>query len=210
MGVGASVAGPMGSAAGAVVAGVSGPVAALCGAAYGGFSGAIGGQHGAEGGVIGGVVAGSAGFIGPVIIGANLAGPIGAIGGAVVAGVAGPKCALHGANVGFAIGARSSDCIRRRIELANQDPMLTSEPADQNHIEALPTHSITASEVAVASEEHQHCTICIEAFHEGDELRILPCLHRYHRACIDTWLHRNGTCPICKHRVDADETTLLL
>merc|ERR1712007_194309 len=47
--------------------------------------------------------------------------------------------------------------------------------------------------------EYQQCTICLDAFKVGDEMRILPCLHRYHRHCIDQWLQMNSHCPICKH-----------
>lgn len=45
------------------------------------------------------------------------------------------------------------------------------------------------------------CTVCCEDFQEGEELRILPCLHRYHRACVDPWLREHRACPICKHNV---------
>jgi len=44
------------------------------------------------------------------------------------------------------------------------------------------------------------CMVCLENFHAGDELRILPCLHRYHKSCVDPWLHRNAKCPSCNHR----------
>eukprot|EP00419_Tripos_fusus_P052529 CAMPEP_0172804650 /NCGR_PEP_ID=MMETSP1075-20121228/5314_1 /TAXON_ID=2916 /ORGANISM="Ceratium fusus, Strain PA161109" /LENGTH=537 /DNA_ID=CAMNT_0013643267 /DNA_START=45 /DNA_END=1655 /DNA_ORIENTATION=+ len=29
------------------------------------------------------------------------------------------------------------------------------------------------------------CTICCEAFQEGESLRLLPCFHRYHEKCVD-------------------------
>lgn len=44
------------------------------------------------------------------------------------------------------------------------------------------------------------CMVCLENFRAGDELRILPCLHRYHKSCVDPWLHRNAKCPSCNHR----------
>lgn len=43
------------------------------------------------------------------------------------------------------------------------------------------------------------CTICLEQYKVGDELRLLPCGHRYHRECIDPWLlNRKAVCPVCK------------
>ena len=46
------------------------------------------------------------------------------------------------------------------------------------------------------------CTVCLEDFRVGDQVRILPCLHSYHCSCIDTWLLEHGDCPICKIRLD--------
>eukprot|EP00928_Gymnodinium_smaydae_P072375 TRINITY_DN55749_c0_g1_i1.p1 TRINITY_DN55749_c0_g1~~TRINITY_DN55749_c0_g1_i1.p1 ORF type:complete len:359 (+),score=90.80 TRINITY_DN55749_c0_g1_i1:78-1154(+) len=51
------------------------------------------------------------------------------------------------------------------------------------------------------SEEHRTCMVCLEEFRGGDEVRILPCLHRYHRECVDNWLAVNRHCPVCKHDV---------
>eukprot|EP00904_Undaria_pinnatifida_P009811 jgi/Undpi1/5960/HiC_scaffold_2.g01234.m1 len=31
----------------------------------------------------------------------------------------------------------------------------------------------------------------------GDEVRVLPCFHRFHVDEIDDWLDRNMTCPLC-------------
>lgn len=53
------------------------------------------------------------------------------------------------------------------------------------------------------SEEDRKCMVCMEAFATGDALRTLPCLHRYHRRCIDEWLVRSPECPICKRNITA-------
>ncbi|KAJ2750578.1 hypothetical protein IWQ56_007008, partial [Coemansia nantahalensis] len=43
------------------------------------------------------------------------------------------------------------------------------------------------------------CPICLEEFEAGEQVRELPCLHRYHVVCIDTWLvSRSTCCPYCK------------
>ncbi|KAJ2798476.1 hypothetical protein H4R20_004805 [Coemansia guatemalensis] len=43
------------------------------------------------------------------------------------------------------------------------------------------------------------CPICLEEFEAGEQLRELPCMHRYHVVCIDTWLvSRSTCCPYCK------------
>lgn len=48
-------------------------------------------------------------------------------------------------------------------------------------------------------EDNLGCSICTEDFAVGEDLRVLPCDHRYHPACIDPWLlNVSGTCPLCR------------
>jgi hypothetical protein len=42
------------------------------------------------------------------------------------------------------------------------------------------------------------CAICLATFEDGDEIRMLPCLHQYHKACADQWLANHTSCPVCK------------
>ena len=49
------------------------------------------------------------------------------------------------------------------------------------------------------------CTVCLDEYREGDEIRTLPCMHQYHMACIDPWLLENGDCPECRRRIDDDD-----
>jgi hypothetical protein len=43
-----------------------------------------------------------------------------------------------------------------------------------------------------------HCVVCLSSWCEGDQLRILPCLHRFHAQCLDPWLRAQQTCPLCR------------
>lgn len=47
----------------------------------------------------------------------------------------------------------------------------------------------------------QQCMVCLELFQQGEELRVLPCFHYFHRVCIDQWLCRVAECPVCKHDI---------
>jgi len=47
-------------------------------------------------------------------------------------------------------------------------------------------------------EESRNCPICLDQFEEGQEVRFLWCLHRFHRNCVDQWLEKHTNCPICK------------
>jgi len=46
-------------------------------------------------------------------------------------------------------------------------------------------------------EEKTSCTICLEEFYKGDEIKTIPCMHFYHSECIDEWFKRSKSCPIC-------------
>ena len=41
-------------------------------------------------------------------------------------------------------------------------------------------------------------SVCLDVYKIGEAMRILPCSHRFHKACIDQWLLDKRTCPMCK------------
>jgi len=41
------------------------------------------------------------------------------------------------------------------------------------------------------------CVVCLVEFEQRHLLRHLPCGHKFHKHCIDKWLRRNKTCPLC-------------
>ncbi|XP_032084745.1 RING finger protein 215 [Thamnophis elegans] len=49
--------------------------------------------------------------------------------------------------------------------------------------------------------EIDSCAICLDQFQRNQCLRVLPCLHEFHRDCVDPWLLLQQTCPLCKHNV---------
>ena len=49
------------------------------------------------------------------------------------------------------------------------------------------------------------CSVCTDEFVKGQDVRVLPCNHKFHPECIDPWLlNVSGTCPLC--RVDLRPT----
>ncbi|KAJ4888999.1 RING-H2 finger protein ATL56 [Raphanus sativus] len=46
------------------------------------------------------------------------------------------------------------------------------------------------------------CVVCLDGFRQGQWCRNLPgCGHVFHRKCVDTWLVKAATCPVCRARV---------
>ena len=77
-------------------------------------------------------------------------------------------------------------------------------------VESLPVRQITAEQIADNSRKSKEeattkCMVCLVEYEAGEELRTLPCMHFFHRECIDKWLlERGSTCPICKFNVKKD------
>ena len=69
-------------------------------------------------------------------------------------------------------------------------------PANEDHIQQLPTHQISENDSL------PQCSICLEEMSAGDTRMMLPCLHGFHTDCCTTWLRINGSCPICKKRIE--------
>ncbi|XP_077175478.1 E3 ubiquitin-protein ligase ZSWIM2 [Paroedura picta] len=45
------------------------------------------------------------------------------------------------------------------------------------------------------------CRLCLKLFSLGQVAKFLPCNHKFHRKCIDHWLHKENGCPIDGHVV---------
>ncbi|KAG9487830.1 E3 ubiquitin-protein ligase ZNRF3 [Eleutherodactylus coqui] len=53
----------------------------------------------------------------------------------------------------------------------------------------------------LSSSSTSDCAICLEKYIDGEELRVIPCTHRFHKRCVDPWLLQNHTCPHCRHNI---------
>lgn len=69
----------------------------------------------------------------------------------------------------------------------------TSKFAEKMQSSSSLSHHGTASDETVSE-----CRICLSQFEPNETLRTLPCLHRFHRHCIDNWIQRNAVCPVCR------------
>lgn len=59
-----------------------------------------------------------------------------------------------------------------------------------------------------------NCIICLDDIEEGDSVRSLRCLHKFHQKCIDEWLQKqkkdNLLCPICETKIINDNDSNIL
>lgn len=68
----------------------------------------------------------------------------------------------------------------------------------RDSLRKLPYHAILENMKATQSV----CTICLQDIEVGDIARSLPqCHHTFHLVCVDKWLTRHGSCPVCRHDV---------
>jgi len=73
-----------------------------------------------------------------------------------------------------------------------------SAPADTTVVD-----QVTTVSTFEGAEEEIQCVICVEDLAVGDEIRTLPCGHRYHRECVDAWFQRSRLCCLCKRPIDS-------
>ena len=67
---------------------------------------------------------------------------------------------------------------------------------------APPAPPATAQGAEQIDEEEPSCTICLCEFEEGEAMTTLPCLHLFHKECLEQWLREKGTCPMCNIGVE--------
>jgi len=68
--------------------------------------------------------------------------------------------------------------------------------ASTEQIDLLPTSVMTRE--TLSKEPMKSCPICLDDINEGDVLRIMPCMHKFHSKCLSKWLKIRAICPICK------------
>ena len=70
-----------------------------------------------------------------------------------------------------------------------------AEAQRRRAVESLQTHTLQANE------GEGECAVCLGEFVQGQPVKVLPCGHGFHSACIDKWLlgqTSEPTCPLCK------------
>ncbi|CAI8607319.1 unnamed protein product [Vicia faba] len=77
-----------------------------------------------------------------------------------------------------------------------QPEMIGNEP-EPAFVSAIPTLNFTQE--AFNTIQCTQCVICLGEYKEKEVLRIIPyCGHTFHLSCIDIWLRKQSTCPVCR------------
>jgi hypothetical protein len=85
-------------------------------------------------------------------------------------------------------------------------PLDTARPATPLDLRSLPTLKWRpAMARAVGGGDAASCSICMMEYETGEVLRLLYCNHVFHKVCVDQWLVRNATCPMCRATVDKEK-----
>ncbi len=87
--------------------------------------------------------------------------------------------------------AESGNSAKKRGKEPDFFEALTWGEDDRVPLDMLPTWKFISKNPEV-------CIICSANFRKGEIVRCLPCLHWYHKDCVDRWLATNSSCPVCK------------
>ncbi|RGP80350.1 e3 ubiquitin- ligase sdir1 [Fusarium longipes] len=86
-----------------------------------------------------------------------------------------------------------------RLSETRRSDAATAAARDTDVVSAVARTS-SSPEDAGDEASDQQCSICTEDFKVGEDVRVLPCKHQFHPACIDPWLiNVSGTCPLCRY-----------
>ncbi|GMN50589.1 hypothetical protein TIFTF001_019753 [Ficus carica] len=76
---------------------------------------------------------------------------------------------------------------------------------EKSVIESLPFFRFSSLK---GSKEGLECAVCLSKFEDVEVLRLLPkCKHAFHINCIDHWLEKHSSCPLCRHKVSTEDLT---
>ncbi|XVF88594.1 hypothetical protein PTKIN_Ptkin19aG0063400 [Pterospermum kingtungense] len=77
---------------------------------------------------------------------------------------------------------------------------------DKKAIESLPFFRFSSLK---GSKQGLECAVCLSKFEDIEILRLLPtCKHAFHIDCIDQWLEKHSSCPLCRQKVNAEDPTI--
>lgn len=93
---------------------------------------------------------------------------------------------------------RQARIMRRTLDEARHIP---PPPAKRLYVQHLHARSLKPTEAQGAA----MCAVCITEFEPDAEVVEIPCHHVFCKPCIQLWLRRQGTCPVCRALTGVDD-----
>jgi hypothetical protein len=76
-------------------------------------------------------------------------------------------------------------------------PAVATDHAEGQDSGIAPAAGAVVAGAHAAEDEGLGCSICTDDFEKGQDIRVLPCNHKFHPECVDPWLlNVSGTCPL--------------
>ncbi|XP_043706579.1 E3 ubiquitin-protein ligase RNF6-like isoform X2 [Telopea speciosissima] len=97
---------------------------------------------------------------------------------------------------------RAGHVFQRDFNENDYELLLALDENNHQHVGASAHHINSLPQSTVQTENFDEaCAICLDTPSTGDIIRHLPCLHKFHKDCIDPWLRRKTSCPVCKSSI---------
>ncbi|KAJ7953441.1 RING-H2 finger protein ATL29-like [Quillaja saponaria] len=79
----------------------------------------------------------------------------------------------------------------------------TNNGLDPSHLQVFPTFVYSSIKDFRKEKYGLECAICLLEFEDDNLLRLLTvCYHVFHQECIDLWLTKHKTCPVCRRDLE--------
>jgi hypothetical protein len=66
---------------------------------------------------------------------------------------------------------------------------------------------VGSSSSEIIEAEGEYCCVCLSRLKADEDTSALPCLHRFHKVCIEGWFNNvcRRTCPLCRSSMGGEE-----
>jgi Ring finger domain/PA domain len=78
---------------------------------------------------------------------------------------------------------------------------ISHQKTDPNDISVMSSSRNSMISKLICGRFEDECSICQEKMLEGETVLKLNCRHAYHATCVQSWLERHNTCPLCRNEM---------
>ena len=99
--------------------------------------------------------------------------------------------------------AISMGCCRATPVIPVQVPDTDESPSLIQKLDEFKYDELQSHVTQSATQDNLTCPICLSNYQDDDICRRMPspCMHTFHKKCIDKWFQRSNDCPLCKRSI---------